>query len=511
MPEVGTEIWLEILSQLPHAILLDLALVNRTFARQCQQVLFRRFEFHPYARESDGSLLLPEPRDMEQALRRLDFWTSEAISPNVRRCDVSQWFRYGSRKFSASPDSEPYALLSTFFSRIGNFPKLVHLTFRDIQLSSAHLTILCGLPALRTLAVDRCEVTGSSDAIDGQTLRVQMFTFADEFAKKDALHPWLPLLDFRSIHTLSLDCNLQGLSKEFPRFAAVKVATLRTEIANGAAAQECIRLLGHFPAIAELKLANSGHETPAKIPNVDPAAAALTKLAISCELLPAFLHAQSAPVLSDLTVLSCSPTQLVSALKKNGSTSPSLSIDSLAIALYDCVESLGDEEDGWEPDDDLKLQGTVTAPRLRTILTSFSSLTKLDVGIWCSIKSRCNTNVIPMNLFTKLPSITSFPPTLITLLIRWTFGYEHVGDVDMMHNADESAFTAVTSRLVRTCPRLQYLWLDGDTMYVYRWRRTPRGSVELEFTEDEANIDALRREVALLHGIQLQPLYSLVR
>jgi hypothetical protein len=328
-----------------------------------------------------------------------------------------------------------------------------------------------------------------------------MFTFADEFAKKDALHPWLPLLDFRSIHTLSLDCNLQGLSKEFPRFATVKVATLRTEIANGAAAQECIRLLGHFPAIAELKLANSGHETPAKIPNVDPAAAALTKLAISCELLPAFLRAQSAPVLSDLTVLSCSPTQLVSALKKNGSTSPSLSIDSLAIALDDYVKSLGDEEDGREPDDDLKLQGTVTAPRLRTILTSFPSLTKLDVKIWCIIEPVCNTNVIvsrsnflrwitmtlcqPMNLFTKLPSITSFPPTLITLLIRWTFSYECSTDVDTMHNADESAFTAVTSRLIRTCPRLQYLWLDGDYMYVYRWRRTPRGSVELEFTEDE--------------------------
>jgi hypothetical protein len=91
----------------------------------------------------------------------------------------------------------------------------------------------------------------------------------------------------------------------------------------------------------------------------------------------------------------------------------------------------------------------------------------------------------PMNLFTKLPSITSFPPTLITLLIRWTFSYECSTDVDTMHNADESAFTAVTSRLVRTCPRLQYLWLDGDYMYVYRWRRTPRGSVELEFTEDE--------------------------
>ncbi|KAJ7073738.1 hypothetical protein C8F01DRAFT_1360539 [Mycena amicta] len=434
MPELGAEIWFEILSQLPRAVLLELALVNRTFARQRREGLFRRFDFYPYAKGSDKSLLLPEAQDVDKALRRLDFWTSAAIAPNVRRCDVSPWYQgqYG-QKFSASP--EPYALLSAFFSHIGHFQTLVHLTFDRIQLSSSHLTILCELPTLRALGLDRCEVSApasSSETIHRQTLGVQRFTFADHPDRKDALQPRLPLLDHSSIHTLSLNCDLLGLSKHLPIFTAVKVATLRMEVVNAASVKETIRLLAHFPEIVELEIVDGqsygwGKTTSrvTSVPALDPAAAAVKNLTVPCQLLPAFLHGQAAPALTDLTIEWCTPNQFISALKKSTSGS-SPRICSLAIQINDVVKAVGDAED----EDNLKLRGTVTAPKLRTILTSFPTLTQLVLEICCCIEPACDTNDIPMRLFSKLHSITTFPRTLITLLIGWNFSFDDPGDLE---------------------------------------------------------------------------------
>ncbi|KAJ7052081.1 hypothetical protein C8F01DRAFT_998739, partial [Mycena amicta] len=88
MPQLATEIWLEILAELPRDSLPSVTLSNHHLCTLSQPLLFTHFEFHPYAIGGMDQILLPETHDIEHSLERLAFWCSPRIAPHVRTCVV---------------------------------------------------------------------------------------------------------------------------------------------------------------------------------------------------------------------------------------------------------------------------------------------------------------------------------------------------------------------------------------------------------------------------------------
>ncbi|KAJ7057673.1 hypothetical protein C8F01DRAFT_919655, partial [Mycena amicta] len=85
------EIWLEILDSVSRDTLPSVSLTNRRFRALSTPLLFAHFVFHPYAVGVPSKFLLPEAENVENALQRLAFWSSEFIAPNVRSCSATAW------------------------------------------------------------------------------------------------------------------------------------------------------------------------------------------------------------------------------------------------------------------------------------------------------------------------------------------------------------------------------------------------------------------------------------
>ncbi|KAJ7935964.1 hypothetical protein B0H13DRAFT_1589952, partial [Mycena leptocephala] len=100
LQHIPDEIWAEIFAHLSRKSLAHADLTNWRFHRITRPLLFRELEFHPYTciagypvtRCPSSALALPSrPEDIDLVLQRLQFWSTESISPCVRTCRLSPW------------------------------------------------------------------------------------------------------------------------------------------------------------------------------------------------------------------------------------------------------------------------------------------------------------------------------------------------------------------------------------------------------------------------------------
>ncbi|KAJ6621809.1 hypothetical protein B0H10DRAFT_946818 [Mycena sp. CBHHK59/15] len=84
---VPEELWTEIVGYASRETLKQLHVTQRRFHRLSRPLLFRDFDFQPYAIDHYGfganDVILPAAAELDRALQRLKFWTSAEIAPHA--------------------------------------------------------------------------------------------------------------------------------------------------------------------------------------------------------------------------------------------------------------------------------------------------------------------------------------------------------------------------------------------------------------------------------------------
>ncbi|KAJ7124013.1 hypothetical protein C8R43DRAFT_831477, partial [Mycena crocata] len=83
------EVWSEILGLLPRDSLKDVSLTSRSFNRISFPLRFTRFIFHPYRLKLSQDIVPLSTPEVDRALRRLKFWSSDEVALVVRSCSIS--------------------------------------------------------------------------------------------------------------------------------------------------------------------------------------------------------------------------------------------------------------------------------------------------------------------------------------------------------------------------------------------------------------------------------------
>ncbi|KAF7305681.1 hypothetical protein HMN09_00821800 [Mycena chlorophos] len=511
MLELGSEIWLAILRELPKNTLPEVSLVNRAFATLCRQILFVEYDFHPYYTEPYGdndAPLLPEPQEIERFKERIGFWASEPIAPLVRRCRISPWSHQENRTFVAS--TEPYMLMSAFFAQLPKLAKLTHLTLFKIRLPSADMFALCELPSLCSLVVKRVEVLPGEEAQHDAKLHVKAFALEDAHEDRFGLRQWLPLLHPSSVQDLSLQCDVQNVLKLVPDFPSTKNLQFRMKLSDSTAIKDAITFLRHFPALVTVKLtqgsvAGTGRRLSSNYNKFILQTPTLESALVPFQLVPSLLQPTGPAALTDLSIGECG-AKLFQAILKKGSVGER--IRRLSVQFVETVGGKG-EEDAFG---NVKLKASsVSIAVLGASLAFFPNLTTLDIKINSTIEPCCETNDLPIKLFNKLATMADLPLRMQTFIVRWVFSYDDPSDCDTIHNASKSSLVFIRTQLVDRYPSLRYLMLDGD-MFLYRWTRNIKTGLVLEKWCDDfdgiGGTEAVRREVVELHGLSARPLES---
>ncbi|KAJ7073886.1 hypothetical protein C8F01DRAFT_1010053 [Mycena amicta] len=465
MLELAAETWLEILQKLPRGSIVQVSLTNHRFRTLSIPLLFAHFKFHPYALNSNG-YLLPEATHLQAAYRRLEFWSSEPIARHVRSCHVEPWNElfYPSWRFSVA--EEPLQLLAAFFRCVDCLTILTKLSLYTIELLPNHLTRICCLPTLDALTVRECKMVPSATAIDHPTsqtliLRVGALAFEHHDTETNRFRLWLPPSHPHFLHPLSLIRGLTALCGDLatvPSSPNVKLLTFRMD-ALAATVEQNVRVVERFPSLKQLDIRECASRPD--LTNFDVGIVRelrlpeLTTLSAPCGLLPCFLHEEIAPILSSLSVLSCSPEIVASTLRRTA-LSQYPTIASLALDLV--VAAVDSESDAQHTVDQL----------VHEILSYFSALTILDLKLmWIRDEDDAEFNGIAQQFFSALPSTNALPPSLRGVSIHATFTY--ADDPEAEEDVGHSTLIPVREAFTARFTQLSYLWLDADT-FLYRWR-----------------------------------------
>ncbi|KAJ7049807.1 hypothetical protein C8F01DRAFT_1264849 [Mycena amicta] len=455
MQDLPTEILQQITDELPLRCLNAFSRASRRLREVSQRRLFAHMMFHPYAL-AEGTMVrtVPDEHRIQDAHRRLEFWSSAAISRYVRKVRVAPWgpwINHGvfeSWRFSAP--TGPLTLLPAFFGSLQKFTKLQELALQDIEVLPNFVAHISISPLLQTIVLENCKLPagGACTGTPGSPRLRRLIVRTD--AQSDSLPSWLPLLSASAgcLHILHLRNGLEALAgacdseTTLPAFPHVTNLTLRdTSFPN-------VRLLKHFPAVQRLHLSVEEFSglldsdlTVIRLPE-------LTSLSVSCDLLPSLLHHEVVPNLSHLDVLECSPEIMVSALERTLAKSIS-TIRSLVLHL-DCDESVNDG----------------IPETLSKILAYFPTVSTFDLTI-----TAAGSHGLARKQLCTLLSATSFPGNLRELQIR------SFSSKAPKHDAMHSEFTRAREALAQRSPQLRYVWLEALRV-LYRWQRVDQGSDE---------------------------------
>ncbi|KAJ7051618.1 hypothetical protein C8F01DRAFT_1376722 [Mycena amicta] len=473
--EVAPEIWLEIADILPPPALANLSLANHRFRELSKPRLFAHFEFHPYALDVTApnikQALFPEAENFQKLSERLEFWCSDAIAPHVRTCMVSPWLDGDGItrdwRFSASPT--PFVLLEAFLRNLGRFKGLRELSLHRVDFQ--YTTLIASYAALNlgSLRLSNCDVFPVADiAVGDNKLEVKRFRLDDDRGNATALARWLAGFDPNALEELELHYRLPPWHESelvVEPFPSIRVLSLR-----GVGVQEALRFLAYFPALTSLSFDDWA---PLGSTDLDPPVQLcllkLKNLHASSELLPLFLNRKALPSLEKLSVL-CTPSTLVSALRTIPTESFSRTISSLVLLIY----LTGDRPPHMESDSTTRYLGEILEffPRLQKLRMNFPKVDAED-----------GDDLIPLDYFVTLATHVSFPPSLTALFITWELEYEHVGHPPG-EDATEDPLVKLKDGLLKRCPALESLWLDGTTdgkTFTYRW--------EAGFEDDDGRFD----------------------
>jgi hypothetical protein len=116
---------------------------------------FAEFKLYPYPYDFQ-----PQKAQLDDALQRLDFWSSPKIAPHVHSCTA----RSNPQRWQGSAqldDGGPHILMNAFFECLPLFTGLERLDADRIQCTQMGLANLCGLLVLAHVELSECTVCWS--------------------------------------------------------------------------------------------------------------------------------------------------------------------------------------------------------------------------------------------------------------------------------------------------------------------------------------------------------------
>ncbi|KAJ6479472.1 hypothetical protein C8R47DRAFT_1322675 [Mycena vitilis] len=177
--ELPPELWLRIFEGLPMESIVKVRTISSLFSELSRSLLFEEFSFHPQTfaalRHTDWTL----------DYARLAFWSSESISPHVRRCtvnltgiDMSIVLHSETRRRASLLDPTGLALVSGCLEAVSRFTNL-----RELRLSLLPWAILempalplGALPHLEALHIHGARLTHPTSSIH---LKIRHFSYTD--------------------------------------------------------------------------------------------------------------------------------------------------------------------------------------------------------------------------------------------------------------------------------------------------------------------------------------------
>ncbi|KAJ7051633.1 hypothetical protein C8F01DRAFT_1339305 [Mycena amicta] len=141
-------------------------------------------------------------------------------------------------------------------------------------------------------------------------------------------------------------------------------------------------------------------------------------------------------------------------------------------------------------------------PRLQKLRVDFPSVNGDDgdnpiVRVHLPVSSLLKLDK-PVDYFVTLATNVRLPPSLTALFITWEPKYEHLGDTPG-EDATEDQLVKLKDGLLKRCPALETVWIDGNTdgkTFTYRWEagfEDDDGRFDEDLNQDDINL--LREEL----------------
>ncbi|KIM84436.1 hypothetical protein PILCRDRAFT_382599 [Piloderma croceum F 1598] len=194
------ELWQAIFEDLSLQDVSNVRLTCKTFADLAKAQAFSNYNSLPY---------MP---DRDSLSRRVEWWTSESISPLVRQCSIKSTRLWACDDPSGIPDGGNLVdpIYNDFFQLLPRFVNTQRLHCRNIVFSDLVLTQLCQLESLTTLEIDSCIMIAS---VRPPMLKVINFLFKTSAhllkysATRENPRGWLEVLHPDYIRRIHIDIH----------------------------------------------------------------------------------------------------------------------------------------------------------------------------------------------------------------------------------------------------------------------------------------------------------------
>ncbi|KAJ7108917.1 hypothetical protein C8R43DRAFT_1043540 [Mycena crocata] len=261
------ELWTEIFIYLPREAVAVMSFTHGFFHPVSRPLLFQELTFHPYIfipgyDAASASHTLPDPAEVDDALQRLQFWSSSEIASFVRTCIVTPWPH--SRRTPRPVD--PYILLTALFDSLPRFTSLRHLSLHGVPFTPTVMAKLSLLPSLSVLEVKHSIATEGRllDSAELATLRIANFRFNQN--PDAAVNHWFPSLCPDTLHRLDLMYSERLLNHIEGAHEFSRVQTLKIDMGRHSKKSLNLgRFLSKFPAIKQLEVSLWRIEDPQDI------------------------------------------------------------------------------------------------------------------------------------------------------------------------------------------------------------------------------------------------------
>ncbi|KAF7293818.1 hypothetical protein HMN09_01177600 [Mycena chlorophos] len=491
VPELTTEILIKIFEYLSESNwdfrqLIESPPINRQFTALIRLFLFRQFVFHPHmVATNENGRILPwpkstdsEPGARERQQQRLDFWASDAIAPNMRRCCISvREYPVPAGKgllkpsFVAMEDNPPDLLLRTFFDYVaaGRFANLTHLQIRTIQLDKARLELLAGVRTLLELDVAFCPFDDDVTPATQTRFSVPRLIIGAYTTSPHPLPAWVSIWEPGSLRQLTICATIE----------------LRWDIEEASGSDtwlEDVKPLKSLPRLTELELVllrgdpdpryGPRYETYQKIISTkleatqldDVYIPSLAALHLPGALLPLFWREKSTFGLKSLVVDNSQRFTFLDSIRSTPAPSWASGLTQLYLTLL-CNHFDEDDADARTQEADDIFEPS----NLGEIFRAFPALEDLKLELRCTI-TYTEVNDTILNFVRGLPDLGIFAPTLRNMTINFRLCYFSSPETDPSHSATREEVCAIGDRVVANFSRLESFKLDG-AQFTYLWAK----------------------------------------